>query len=219
MSGLLIITDGRKECLERTLLGLTKNLVGGIDHFLLVNDSGDEEYRHYLDNALPEFEMIHHVTRRGFAGAIQSGWKAMLERRVEWCLHVEDDFLLERPVNLENMVDVLIFHPHLVQMALRRQPVNEIEMAAGGVVEQWPDEYTENEWDGHHWLEHRLFFTTNVSVYSAEIMRLGWPSGAGSEAEFSRRVFKDPNRCSAFWGKRSDSPIINHIGVRQGEGY
>ena len=48
--------------------------------------------------------------------------------------------------------------------ALRRQPWNDTEKAAGGVVEANPKAYTDRVEGRIHWLEHRQFWTTNVSL-------------------------------------------------------
>lgn len=219
----LVITDGRMLCLERTLasfdLGVRQNL---INRRVIINDCPDPDYAAWIDET---FSFDEHVRssyrgdRIGFSGAIQMGWRVLGDS--DYVMHLEDDFTLTRHWHVQAVLDVLEEHPHLAQMALRRQPVNDQEIAAGGIVECWPNEYTAvtDTW-GHSWLEHRLFFTTNPSIYPRSVVNRGWPSGAGSEGEFSRRLFDNPQAVCGFWGKRDDPPWIIHIGeVRTGKGY
>ena len=217
---LLVITDGRGDCLGRTLASARTHLHGPITRRVMIDDSADTAYGVHLDQVHGHsFEIIHHDRRRGFGGAIASGWSTLAVE--PWVFHLEDDFTFNRHVDLNAMARVLAAHPNLVQLALRRQPVNDAEAAAGGVVEMWPDEYTEaTDGAGHHWLEHRLFFTTNPSLYRRSLTTAGWPTGEGSEQAFTDRVLANDQLRCAFWGRRTDRPWVHHHGDhRVGTGY
>lgn len=222
----LVITDGRKECLMRTMRAMYENLHGPIDKVIIVDDSADADYASWLDAMYEDRAVIvHHDTRRGFGGAIQSGWDNITD--ADWVFHLEDDFVLNRPVPLMKMIATMAGHPYLVQMALRRQAVNAEEIAAGGVVERWPTEYIERTGTKGSWLEHRLFFTTNPSLYRYSLTRMGWPKSEGSEAAFTQRLLREGTKGIeaadlrfGFWGRRSDTPWVEHIGAeRVGSGY
>jgi hypothetical protein len=118
--GLLVISDGREEYLHRTL----------------------ESAREHL----PDPDVFIHVDDRyhklGFAGAIQKGWQLAVDAGVDWLIHLEQDFTFNQPVDVPAIVEVLDRHPHLVQMALLRQPWNRAEKAAGGIVQMHPASYT-----------------------------------------------------------------------------
>lgn len=226
MFALIVLTDGRADCLQRTLRSADKHI--GLDTFdehVLVNDSADPSYRAVLDDILdeylPEFTILPCLpTKRGFGGAIRAAWNAVTPS-ADFVFHLEDDFEFTRHVDIDAITEVITAHPYLQQIALRRQPWNDHEKAAGGIVEMWPDQYTDMEWHGHHWLEHDLFFTTNPSLYRAELMDIGWPDMKGSEMEFTRRVqCRSMDYRFAFWGQRSDQPWVHHIGEhRTGIGY
>ncbi len=222
----LVITDGRKECLMQTMRAMYQNLHGPVDEVIIVDDSGDRVYGSWLDAMYEDrAAIVHHETRRGFGGAIRSGWATVVG--ADWVFHLEDDFVLSRPVPLMKMIATLAGNPHLVQMALRRQPVNAEEIAAGGVIERWPAEYVERTDTKGSWLEHRLFFTTNPSLYRYSLTALGWPEEARSEAAFTQRLLREGVKGTdpadlrfAFWGRRADPPWVEHIGVeRVGSGY
>ena len=99
------------------------------------------------------------------------------------------------------MARVLASEPYLAQMALRRQPWNAEERAAGGIVEQHPEDFYDR-WTGQHeWLEHRRFFTTNPCLYRRQLLEHGWPEGTESEGHFSIQL-RDLGYSFGYWGAR-----------------
>lgn len=196
---LLLIGDGRDNYRRRTLASLSDNLLGELD-VIEINDSGH---------------------RLGFAGAIQEGWNRITsETDADYVFHVELDFTFNNLIPLRRMIALLERQPHLAQVALKRQPWNPEEKAAGGIVELHPDDFAERSDYGATWSEHRRFFTTNPSVYRASLCRLGWPQEAHSEGMFTHRLLADPLLRFAFWGGKHDPPLVTHIGdERIGRGY
>jgi hypothetical protein len=219
---LVVMTDGRRECIRRTIPSALVNLQGSIIGHLIYDDSGDPEYRDWL---IEEFAPLgfgiawSHAGRQGFSGAIRGAWAVLSQSPARFIFHLEDDFVFHRLIDLDAIADVLDRRPHLVQMALRRQPSNPLEREAGGVVEQYPADYVECT-DGHHWwLEHRRFFTTNPSLYRTSLTERTWPDGAYSEGRFSAELFTDPNVHCGYWGARHTGEWVEHIGQRIGTGY
>lgn len=221
---LLVMTDGRRDCIEQTIASARENLLGNITRRIIHDDSGDPAYRLWLGAWFPEFEIVSTGQRSGFGGAIQSAWRHLrvFPGNERFVAHLEDDFTFNRPVPLDAMADVLQMLPHLQQMALRRQPWNDDERAAGGIVEQHPDDYTEHAWEskGHAWLEHRRFFTTNPSLYRMSLTANVWPNGAHSEGVFTHELLANPDIRFGFWGARDSGEAVTHIGnERVGVGY
>lgn len=190
---LLCIADGRHEYHAASYASLLEH-APKFDQYIFVND---------------------HDHELGFAGAIQFGWSQV---ETDYLLHWEADFTVDRPFPVGDMVAVLEAHPHLVQLALLRQPWNEAEQAAGGIVQLHEHDYSPVTRSGAPLLEHRRFVTTNPAVWPRRVIERGWPSGAGSEGRFAIDLFADPNLRAAFWG--SGEPWCEHIGhVRSGRGY
>jgi len=217
---LLVITDGRRDCIEQTIASANANLIGPITSKVIVNDSGDEADRLWLASKFPEFAVIHHKTRLGFAQSINTAWAYLRRSDERFVFHLEDDFTFNREIPLRSLARILDREPGLVQIALRRQPWNDAEKKAGGIVEQHPDAYTERLCDDGAWLEQRLFFTTNPSLYRVELCRLGWPIGPHSEGHFSHQLLADPALRFGYWGSRDSGEAVTHIGhVRAGTGY
>jgi hypothetical protein len=197
---LLLISDGRDEYRAQTKSSLEAQ-VPEPDFFIEVKD--------------PKHDL-------GFAGAIRQGWRRILaETDAEFIFHAEADFTFNRYVPIADMVAVLKARPYLVQLALRRQPWNDQEKAAGGIVEMRPDDYAEADLNGWRWLEHTNFFTTNPSLYPRAVCEYGWPDGPESEGRFGIALREQhPELRFGFWGSRDSGEAVTHIGEeRQGVGY
>jgi hypothetical protein len=226
---LLVITDGRDGELAATVASAAESVSGAITERWLFDDTGDATHRARLAAEHPTFTVLGEGPRRGFGGAIRTAWAHLHSHsRAGLVFHLEADFTFTRPVDLDAMTDVLITHPEVVQMALRRQAWSPAEHAAGGVIEQHPGAYRPHcDPAGRRWLEHRLFFTTNPSLYRITLCGTGWPHGAHSEGVFTHRLLSTgspeiPGQWLRFgyWGTATDPPWVTHIGHhRMGTGY
>ncbi len=197
---LLVIDDGRADYLFRALNSVKRNLPA-FEHTVTVMDIG-----HKL----------------GFSGAVQEGWRQVLQTGADHVFHLEGDFAINQPVELERMIAVLERMPHLTQMSLLRQAWNREEKAAGGIVHQAPDEYTERTDGDDTWTEtQRFIFTTNPSVYSTQLCRRGWPDEQHSEGVFGGVLRRErPDARCGIWGAKWDPPRVTHLGAhRTGWGY
>lgn len=241
MIALLVMTDGRRACLAETFKSFAENtdqsLVGQV---FVHDDSNDPDYRAELVDwsismsGMYVFGPKPGSGKLGFGGAIRSAWDVIRTHTdARYIFHLEDDFTFNRPVPLADMVQVLATQPDLVQLALRRQPWNDDERRAGGVVELDPEGFSEHSawfpWshDGYEeervvvWLEHRKFWTTNPSLYRRSlILANDWPEGPQSEGVFSAKLREDPHAVFGYWGSRSSGEWVHHIGdERVGTGY
>lgn len=218
---LLVMTDGRADCLARSAASFDR-LRGPITTRVIHDDSGDPGYARHLEVTYPGYVVHSTAARSGFSGAYRSAWSWLRDNdRNPLIFSTEDDFVFTRDVDLVSMAEVLTLNPYLTQMALRRQPWNDAERAAGGIVEQHPDDYTDRGDDMDDWLEHRRFFTTNPSLVRRDlILDHDWPDGPESEGRFGIGLFADPAMRSAFWGARDSGEWVEHIGIqRVGTGY
>jgi len=218
---LLVMSDGRREYLERTMLSLG-GILADVEHWVIHEDSGDPADAKWAAGKFPGWRVHATGARSGFGGAIRSAWDLI---RADYpdathVLHWEGDFTLNRPVEVRDMCAVLDDRPHLAQMALRRQAWNAEEIAAGGIIERWPGDFIEIKYGHTVWLEHRRWFTTNPCVYRAGLLDGGWPDGAESEGHFSAEVFADTEMRAGYWGARDEAPWVHHIGdIRAGTEY
>ena len=220
MIALLVMTDGRKDCIVKAIKSAQENLMGPVLEFWIHDDSGDPDYHEWLRERYQGFIVVGGGERRGFGGAIENAWKNLRARsRVEFVFHLEDDFTFNRPVPLLQMMETLEDHPTISQMALRRQPWNDTERRAGGVVECHPDSYLEIVEGREKWLAHSLFFTTNPCLYRRRLMHREWPTGPSSEVRFTVRLRGD-GQDFGYWGARDSGEWVTQIGdERVGTGY
>lgn len=222
MITLVCFTDGRDH-IYGTIPSALAHLQGPIGRRLIYDDSGDARNRARLADAFPTFTIAHHPEgRQGFGGAIRFMWSYLVaEDANPYVFHLEDDFLFNCDVDLAAMIAALELYPDLAQIALRRQPWNQEERDAGGVVELHPDSYYEQRVGDDWLLMHNQFFTTNPCLYRRSLCRLGWPADPHSEGRFGAILRSQlMPMCSAFWGPRSDDPWVEHIGrERVGTGY
>lgn len=225
---LLVITDGRSAYLAECVASARKHLCGPITETWMYDDTGDAQYREVLAQTYPEFTHINAGPRQGFGGAIRYAWETLARlSAADHVFHVEQDFTFNRDVDLAAMAEALDDQPHLAQIALRRQPWNDAERAAGGIVEQHPASYVDSGDGAHEWLEHRLFYTTNPSLIRRSLIARGWPDVPRSEGEYSQYLLRTgtpeatPEEVRfAYWGRRGDGPWVEHIGhQRTGTGY
>jgi hypothetical protein len=200
---LVVVGDGRYPYLERCLASLDTFARYPFVHYRIVDDSGRGAEVAYP----PGWEVIAHAERRGMAAAVASAW-GDLPPGVDYVLHVEEDFLLAQSVPIDDMAMVLAAEPKLAQLVLKRQPWSPEEVRAGGIMEMYPDDYTDR--DG--WVEHRRIFSLNPCLIPRVVIERGWP--AGNEAEFTASLVAD-GYTFGFWGAREDEPACLHIGSRR----
>lgn len=211
---ILAITDGRRDGAGRLLSEISRRSAEG--SLPLVRDT-------------PVIVVDDSAHKLGFSGAIQHGWERVREldrklrmrgSQLDYVFHVEDDFVFLRPVPLHQMAMVLEAHSHIAQIALLRQPWNEEERAAGGIIQANPDDFEQRARGGISWVEHRRFWTTNPSLYAASWCYNDWPQQQYSEGIWTHKLLREPELRFAFWGMKDQTPAVLHIGAeRAGHGY
>ncbi|OPC84223.1 hypothetical protein B4N89_27780 [Embleya scabrispora] len=211
---LIVLTNGRRDCLEQTMTALRRHL-HGVAHTTIVDDTGDPEHRSWLaDSFTADIVPVEPDSPAGYWRAMRTVWGlAAGERAIAFW---EDDFVLETDVDLDALTAVLDTHTHLTQIALLRQPWFGNEHAAGGLIEALEaqgNEFTQRTDGERAWIEHRACFTGNPCVIPAATLARPWPDTPWSESVFGRALFaSDPTLRGAYWGRRGDPPRVRHIG-------
>jgi hypothetical protein len=213
---LLVVTDGRRAYLVETMRSLRVSLQPWPPDRFLIDDSGDPDYRAWLQAEFPDFVQVGDGARRGFAATLACGWGTVLaysEATHIW--HAEDDFTYNELVDLPAMAAILDRNPHLAQLALKRQPVNDVEREAGGFMETRPGAWTQR--DG--WIEHQTNFTSNPSQIPARVARLC----VGSDVRLDELTMSDLLMAEGYGfgylGRIEDRPRVTHIGGHRMEGW
>lgn len=223
---ILVITDGRDDYLRQCIDSL-HHLDGPITERWMYDDTGDDAYRATLAERYPEWHHINAGLRRGCAGAFRSAREQVRNgTNARYLFLVEQDFVFLRHVDLSAMMRVLGGNPHIAEIALRRQPWNEAERAAGGVVEQHPEWYEEmcNE-RGNTVLVQGVYYTTNPHLERMSLLAISWPehqSGRYSEDTFTQILkthgtpeVMGPDVRFAYWGSHDSGVWVEHIGYER----
>ena len=227
MITLLIFTHGRDLCLKQTLESFADNVKGPITD-VVINDDSPEPRDLSIFEYFPRETTVTYLRSGGvgFGRAINKTWnfvKGNIHR--PFIFHLEDDFTFNEEIDLWQMMGILDYNPNLVQLALMRQPYNDVEMAAGSLYELHRDSFESvtNTYlypGGFHlpiegqdkWVEHDMWFTTNPSLYRRELVQeFEWPICDHSEGfmsfELVRKGFK-----FGYLGTTEDPPKVTHIG-------
>ena len=222
---LLVMTDGRAEYIEQTVSSALDNIVGDSMRIVVNDDSANKNYNKFLKNLFSKYPFETFITdsvenKSGFGGAIQNAWNFIKNIQDDFIFHLEDDFVFNRTIEINKMKFILNNHSNVQQVALRRQPWNEVEALHGGIVESNLDAFIEKRHFNISWLEHRLFFTTNPSLYRKSLCSIGWPQVERSEGIFSIDLFRNPRAVSSYFGSLKSGEWVKHIGYnRTGHGY
>ena len=207
-------TDGRIEYLGRSLKSGREQLRPYPPVRVIVDDSGDATTD--LIYACPGFMVAMHTRRKGFTATVEDAWRITLQNKgVRYVFHAEDDFTYNEPVDLLALAAILDANPHLAQVALKRDPVNAEEEAAGGFMETRPPETWEQR-DG--FVEHDLNFTTNPSLIPRAALEVVIDSGRECSEPNVTETLRAAGFRFAYFGTVDDPPRVTHIGARRMEG-
>lgn len=208
---LIVHTDGRRDYITATIASLEQQITGAIGRRIIWDDSGDADYQQWLERSFPSWQVIGQPARLGYTGSMRALWRYIGELDDELIFRTEDDFMFERPVDLDELATVLLAHPELTQMTLLRGPWYAEELEAGGIIEATPSAFKRIDEGGQSWLEHRTWWSANPSLFRRSLTQLHpWPAVARSEWAYSRRVTRDRRARMAYWG--DGTPWVRHIG-------
>lgn len=205
---LLVVTDGRRDLLERTAVSFRENCDWPFTATVVADDSGDFAYTAWAGRVFDADTTVC-GPRAGGAGNINRAWDHINHlHEMDYVFHLEDDWTFCRPVDVEAMAEPLRRDPWLAQMVLRRQPW-------GG---EGPNGYIDASYtDRDGYMEHDNGFWLNPCLYPAHLCYGGWPSG-GHEHDMTRRLSRQGFHFGV-WGRRDDPPAVWHIGTRRSEGW
>lgn len=219
---IIVLTNGRPDCVAKAIPSIGEHLLG-VGDGLIVDDSGDDVYRGWLVEEFGAPVVPVGDGPCGYWRAMQRVWQVARDLGADYFWLQEDDFVLHSDVDVEQIAGVLDTHPYLTQIALLRQPWWPNEVEHGGLIpalEQQGQTFTDATDGVHHWVEHRACFTGNPCLIPARTFERDWPEGDWSESRFGRLLFADPAARGAYWGRRDDPPLVEHIGhQRVGTGY
>lgn len=237
-TALVVINDGRREYMGPAMASLD-HLHGDIGARAIIDDSGDLDNLTMLRHDYPTYYVAHHEQRQGLAAAVRTAWAWALETGAEFVFHFEQDFVLTEDIDLDAMAMLLRAEPSLAQLVLKRNPWSQLEKDAGGQMEIAPDEYLDcsatlesvyNEVELYveefYWTEHITenakalhVFSFNPCLIRREAIEAFFANhGDGLERGVTDAVLAAGFHL-AYWGRRTDPPRAEHIGVNRSAAY
>lgn len=227
---LTVLTNGRAECLERTLTAFEKH-VHPRPSKIFIHIDGPYSPPRFLYDEMP-WAVSQAVRPVGFTYGTKDCYDYAAQSEYEWCFHMEDDMVIVRPTDLTHLRDVMELEQHVCQMALIRSPWGH-EIPYGGYVAQHEDQYKrrETEYDWKYtsqgeigdpltakWLEHVRNWTTNPALQRTQFLKdHPYPEVDHSEGIYGFEIRdRAPGTTFGLWGW--GEPWCAHIGVDRQRG-
>jgi hypothetical protein len=218
--GLVIITNGRKDCIQSTVASIEARVKPAFTEKIICDDSGDAEYVEWLKRTFPGFVVYGHP-HLGHGPAVAYAFRRAAAMPADWVFFSEDDFEFTRDVDLEALANEMRAKPSVTQMVIRRQAWFPSEVEAGGMIERFdPALFTEHSQNGSSWIEHRQFYSLNPHLTRRSFIAAHpWPARPNSEHHFGLSLFRASGVTAGIWGAKADAPWARHFGERVGSGY
>lgn len=222
---LVVLTHGVSSTLEACLRSFAEHVSPAPAELVIVVDGPVTDAHRLHAVNMPDFFGSYWFLpspngQEGFCKATARAWAEGAKPGVEFCAYLEHDFEWTRPIDLRHVASVLERHGELAQMVFCRQAVNEQEKEAGGLREARPGQFIEYETLGHKFTIQDQFVSTNPFLASTSFLRAHpWADyETNCEGLFGADLRADGWKFG-MWSGLAESPLVNHIGVRDGSGY
>ena len=158
-------------------------------------------------------EVVEHETNLGLGATWREAWNAIARESFDWVLHLEDDAVFERPVQVMDVARAFAGCPApLSQVFFKRQVcyeshdfIADIEAGRAGEDRPGPIGVTDQ----------RRYFVAMASLYPKLIVQTYVNSNASLDPhEHTLRAFfgEKLGMWSGMWGARGDPPAVRHVG-------
>lgn len=223
----LTLTSGRKNYLKQSRDSWYKLVSGKILEEVIIDTSGDLEYRDWLLKEYPNAkifsldssEVINKTWDTGIKKAYEYFYEIAKTIDCDYILHTEDDYVLLNPLDINDSIDILKSDPHIVQVHFIRQPWTKDESDCGGVLkncQRMGSLMTQKHNGKNSWVEHRSYFTFGPSIYKKDICFIDRDLNNNPELALTHSLFLDPKNKTATFGTIDDMHFVEHIGVEKG---
>lgn len=212
---LVICLTNRRDTYVRNALTSLREHVTGYSDLLVVDDSGDPQWRAELaDDAHIDVVPVADQPA-GYTSAMRAIWN---HAAGTYLFLLEEDFTIDRPVNLAYLQHLLDSSPQLAQIALQRGPwycnerrigvlaaqrnrVDCIRRAEGRPLTTWTAHPTH--------VEHTAGITCNPSLWSPSALETEWPDTHWSEEAMGNKLL-ERGLTSAWLGQEGDQHVTHH---------
>lgn len=220
MIALVVITDGRRQFIPRTIQSILDNVKGLEFPGVMVDDSADPDYAGWIEQEYEDhFTFLHHAKRRGLAAGIRHGWAtALKDERVTHIWHHEDDYVIPQPFDLAPLVAALDSDPMLAELTLKRNPYSAIEHEHGGYMEAFPAHYSDEETpSGFAYVRHMEMFFSQPSLIPRAVAERCLASPLELTEPGLGEILTGAGYYFGVVGTMADPPRVEHIGIYRQE--
>jgi hypothetical protein len=182
----LCITMGRRpQLLRKTLSTLLAN--ARFDQVIAINDFRDAESNHVFQSICPEGRLISLNRQLGHHAAVDYMYKCI---STPWVFHCEDDWLFQKPLDLDRLVGILKANSWMSGICMRQRADFELSLQdAKKVIFEHHDGLDFYRLDPVHDQWHG--YTFNPHLASVDLWRAIGPfSGFRKERHISRHIRK-----------------------------
>jgi len=194
----VITSAGRKEYLKRTIEALRKHIDYNPEKlsWLIIDDYPDSKETHEYIDSLDFIDCkIFNEKNRGLGYSLN---RIFAEIKTEFVLYCQEDFEVLRPVNLEDMVNMLQQNPHISQLILSRDK-----------------EFRGTKKITDMYREYEKMFAFWPFVASVDVLRRFLPFPLYfTNVEFSFKIHQAGRTVSGIFGEQ-DNPYVQHIGEKR----
>lgn len=223
---LFILGNGRKGCLERTVASWEKNLIDQPKHKIIFDDSGNQDYREYLKKRFGDRFTIVPIGDdiMGQIYGINFIYNYLNELDTDYIFELEEDWVLFRPLEIKNLIEILDSNQNIVQVRVPRTPWTELDFYSGSHTSYFlsMDESKScfikynglswYEWRGPYW-----FWSHNPSLYRKSVTILPYPGEGDHEDHEMKFGFnlleQNKDAVIAIYGENVYDAYIYHIGT------
>ena len=225
-----ILGNGRKGYLERTIASWESNLIGDVDHKIIFDDSGDAKYVDWLNKTFGDRFKVVPVGEKslGQTAALGFIFKYIKELDVDYVLQLEEDWMLNRPLDISRIATVLRDNPNILQMRIPRvvwyapYHLEDIYYGSGLLhnvnLPGTKTKFCSNDQDSwYEWRGDFYFWTHNPNLFGKKILDESYESITNEyhEHSFGQLLLKKyPKGSSGFWARNPYDAYVNHIGIR-----
>jgi hypothetical protein len=222
---LFILGNGRKGYLERTVASWEANLIQEPKHKIIFDDSGDARYLRWLNDKYGDRFTIVPIGNRamGQNQAIRFIFDYISNLDVDYVVEIEEDWMLNRPLDVNEIINVLEENPHIVQMRIPRvvwyAPYHVLDINAGSLLQHHmniPGTTTKKMEKWYEWRGEFYFWSHNPSVFRKSICTTIYNNGNAKDHElmFGKELLADQKSTAGFWATNPYDAYITHIGIR-----
>lgn len=223
----ITLTSGRKDYLQTSRKSWYQFVDQENLQEIIVDTSGNKEYSDWLSTEYPSAKIfsldpkliLREDWNKGISQAYKYFYEIAKNINCEYVLHTEDDYVLLKKIDIQNVINILNSDNNIVQVNFVRQPWTKEEEESGGVLKNCQRigyTMTQKNNDKNSWVEHRSYFTFGPSIYRKEICFVDTEIGNNPERAMTYSLFADVNKKTATLGTIDDKNLVEHIGFVKG---